>query len=180
MVGSLRSLVRNVAAIDIIVITELWSASWNYGALGRWRVTGTTFGRTLEGARTQFMTTPRKIPLLDLRCLCDTRVRRKYTRSRRPYRAEGAKLSKLESVSGNRFCSASQNSVLPDSQQNSGQFCQCSADEWILTRSKITRDPRLTQPRRHANVPPTPTTPRSTRPPQNFPFIEGGERARWR
>jgi len=29
---------------------------------------------------------PRKIPLSDLRCLCDSRVRRKYSTSRRPYR----------------------------------------------------------------------------------------------
>ena len=49
----------------------------------------------------------------------------------------GAKLSKLESVSGNRFCSASQNSVLPDKPQNSGPFCPCSADERILTRHLI-------------------------------------------
>ena len=50
---------------------------------------------------------------------------------------KGAKLSKLESVSGNRFCSASQNSVLPDKPQNSGPFCPCSSDERILTRHLI-------------------------------------------
>ena len=34
----------------------------------------------------QFMTTPAQVPLSDLRCLCITRIPRKYTTSRNPYR----------------------------------------------------------------------------------------------